>query len=383
MSPELFEKILNHIARIGLLDKNNTPCISLYNWGEPFLNPNLNDILEILGRNGLQGSVSSTFIVKPKVDNENLSTLNEVTLSLSGFSQDSYGKIHGASLSRVLENFEDFYKRIRENSPQTKLLISWHRYRFNEGELWKAYDYFNRPGIRFEPHLAFLNDIPEMLRYVNGELPEERKIQAQEDMFLMTLERVSRQRARESPTINGQKALFRLNRDGHQTTSATQVPSVPIQLYGLSVSKGIRSDSSSSATDIGARAKTIPDCYMFKQLVIDETGQILLCCGMTSEDKDQIVGNILDVSAEEFWKKRSSDPFCTKCFSNEQLLELSSPHRRLPISWNVEYLKLWYQITVPNGIRMHILNSGARFVRFFPRGDRAVMYIKTAIGYKG
>ena len=44
MSPELFEKILVHLFDIGMLDRGHSRKITLYNWGEPFLNKNINEI---------------------------------------------------------------------------------------------------------------------------------------------------------------------------------------------------------------------------------------------------------------------------------------------------------------------------------------------------
>lgn len=163
MSPVLFGQILDHLLNIGLLHRDHTPTIGLFNWGEPFLNPEINDILKILKKKKLYAGVSSNFIVKPEIDKDNLPVISKVTFSLSGFSQDSYGKIHGASLNKVLDNFEDFYDKIRDYAPNTNLRIAWHRYTFNERELWEAYKYFDRPGIRFHPVIAYLNDLHEML----------------------------------------------------------------------------------------------------------------------------------------------------------------------------------------------------------------------------
>ena len=57
-------------------------------------------------------------------------------------------------------------------------------------------------------------------------------------------------------------------------------------------------------------------CPSWDQLAIDETGQLLLCCGMTSHDSDHVLGNILEMSAEEIWETKPSDAFCRECISS-------------------------------------------------------------------
>ncbi|HVO66755.1 MAG TPA: hypothetical protein VMT12_09755, partial [Syntrophales bacterium] len=136
ISASLFERILKRLLELNIIDRSTTNSISLYIWGEPFLNPQINDILQILRKNDLYARISSNFIKSPEIESKNLPTIGVLTFSLSGFSQDSYGKIHGASLSKTLENFEHIYEKLRIHSPETLIYIAWHRYLFNESEFW-------------------------------------------------------------------------------------------------------------------------------------------------------------------------------------------------------------------------------------------------------
>ena len=145
----MFEKIINHLLAEGFIDRSHAQAVFLYNWGEPFLNPEINHILEIVKKETLLAVISTNFIVSPEIDIENLKIIREIIFSLSGFTQKSYGKIHGASLQKVLRNFESFYTALRSHSPETLIFISWHRYAFNEDEFWDAYKYFDRPGVVF------------------------------------------------------------------------------------------------------------------------------------------------------------------------------------------------------------------------------------------
>lgn len=306
MSPLLFEQILDYLFELELLDKVNSYTIHLYNWGEPFLNHEINDILQILKKKKLYAGISSNFIVKPDIDKECLPIIKYLKLSLSGFSQDSYGKIHGASLEKVLNNFEDFYVKIRKYSPQTRIEIAWHRYLFNENEFWAAYRYFNRPGISFMPIIAHLNDLPEMIDFLEDGLSEDRKKQAEKDIFLNhTRKRIA---------------------------------------YHKKKSKSYR-------------------CPARNFLVIDEIGQLLLCCGVTGYDSEYVLGNILEMSAEEIWNSKFSNSFCNKCLSlglarwgyNQ---DIGGFHDKpWPPGGGLHYLKLWFHWNLTHPLRVLTLRK--------------------------
>jgi MoaA/NifB/PqqE/SkfB family radical SAM enzyme len=293
MSPILFEKILGHLVNIGLLHRDHKQKIYLFNWGEPFLNPEINDILEILKKYNLSGCISSNFIKLPEISCSSLPILSDVVFSLSGFSQDSYGKIHGACLATVLDHFEDFYKKVRKYSPSTKINVAWHRYTFNEIELWNAYKYFRRPGINFFPAIAYFNDLPEMLNYAEGMLSDERLRQAENDLFLDHIsEKLS-----------------------HHKKKSKHYP-----------------------------------CFMWNYLVIDEIGQLLLCCGISRYNVGHVLGNVLEMSSEEIREKKLSDLLCRNCISSGVPRAIGPiGYKRLPIGGKGSFLKLWYQLNIANG----------------------------------
>jgi len=258
MPHALFTQILDHLLSIEVIDPSITSIINLINWGEPFVNIEINQILKSLEDKGLSAGLSSNFIVKPNIEKELLSAISGLTLSLSGFSQETYGKIHGAQLEKVLNNFEWLYERFRKYSPETKISVSWHRYLFNEHELWKAYKYFKRPGINFVPEIAYYDDAQEMINFLRGKLSEDRMLQGRNDLFLNYLHKL-------------------IDRHRRQTKN----------YY----------------------------CQQWDRIVIDERGQLLLCCGVTGYDSKHVLGKVLEMSAKDIWKGKSSDPFCKRCIS--------------------------------------------------------------------
>lgn len=258
ISPILFEQIVDYLFEIGIIYKNTSP-ISLYNWGEVFLNPKINDILRILKNKKLKANISSNFIVVPDIDKELLPVIDNVNFSLSGFSQDSYGRIHGASLNKVLNNFDNFYEYIHKFSPKTIISISWHRYLFNEKEFWDAYKYFNRPGIFIGPGIAYLADGVKMRDFLRGRLSKDEIEKTEKDVF-----------------------LDRINKS---------------VIYHKRKSKNYY-------------------CPQWDNIVIDESGQLLSCCCYTRYDSDYVLGKIVNMSAEEIWSKKLSNPLCNDCISS-------------------------------------------------------------------
>lgn len=257
MSPELFEKILVHLFDIGILDRHRGHKITLYNWGEPFLNKNINEILQILRKYDHFANLSSNFIHVPEIDHNSLSIIKNLVLSLSGMTQDTYGRIHGHKVKEVLDNFNTFYALLRKHSPDARIYVSWHRYQFNEHELWDAFKFFRRPAITFSPVTAFFNDGQEMMDYVKGTLAEDRMAAAKKDLFL--------------EDISKSIAYHRKRSIGYK-------------------------------------------CPSWNSLAISEIGELLLCCTYSRYDAHKF-GNILELSADEIWQRKISDPVCNQCIS--------------------------------------------------------------------
>lgn len=317
MSPTLFEKILDHLIRIEIIDKSVVDSICLFNWGEPFLNSNINNILRILKEKQLYADISSNFIARPNIDKKYISVIKSINFSLSGFSQDTYGRIHGAVLENVLNNFNDLYVLIKKYSPKTVINVSWHRYVFNENEFWSAYKYFNKIDVDFAPVTAFLNDLLEMIESIEGELPESRKNQVEKDIFLRHI--------------------------------------VKTVAYHKQKSKNFH-------------------CPAWDHVVIDEIGQLLTCCGVTRYDSDHVLGNILEMSAKEIWESKTSDPLCNKCIASGIARWGSSPdidshHMSWPSGGGLHCLKLW-------GRRNLSKNSLGRIVRNLPCGEEVFRFVK-------
>ena len=306
MPVEMFRDIVTHLAKSEAFVKRKVDRVYLYNWGEPFLAPAFNEYLEILKEHRLYAVVSSNFQKVPLIKPDNLPVINEVLFSLSGLSDDTYGRIHGGSIAKVLANFEAFNCALKQHSPASKIFMSWHRYRFNEHEFWKAYDYSCKQGIGFIPSVAFLNDLVELIQAAGDRLPTARKDDAQRDLFFE-----------------------------HMVNTIHQYKD-----HGRDY-----------------------DCPAWDDVVVDEQGRLLICCGTDSQTS---VGGVFDLTFDEMRERKIRSGLCKAC-KDKGVAEWAHNnfHDRNQLPWpsggGVRSLRLkltYNRMKVKSDIR-HLLNNVA------------------------
>lgn len=252
MPVETFHATISRLSKSEAVKTGKIDRVYLYNWGEPFLAPTINEYLEILKDHGLYAVISSNFQLVRPIHKENYPVINEVIFSLSGMSQETYGRIHG-DFSKVLENFETFNSTLKQYSPKSQVFMSWHRYTFNEHEFWDAYRYSRRHGVSFIPSVAFMNDLVELIQSATDRLPAHRKEEAQRDIYLDHM----------VETIESYK-----------------------------------------------EAGPDYDCPAWDDVVIDERGRMLLCCGT---DAQSSVGDVRETPYDEMRTKKINAPLCKAC----------------------------------------------------------------------
>jgi pyruvate-formate lyase-activating enzyme len=304
MPVDMFRSTIERLSKSQAVRTGRVDRVYLYNWGEPFLAPAFNEYLEILKEHKLFAVISSNFQKVPTIKTELLPVINEVLFSLSGMSDDTYGRIHGGPIDVVLENFEKFNASLKHHSPASRIFMSWHRYKFNEHEFWKAYDYSRRNGIGFIPSVAFMNDLIELVQAASNKLPADRKSDAERDMFFE-----------------------------HMVNS--------IESY------------SAGGKDY--------DCPAWDDIVVDEKGKLLICCGT---DSNSAVGHALHTSFEEMRQNKVKSGLCKVCKEKgvaEWAHNNFHDHNQMP--WpvggglNFVRLKLTYnRLKVKSDIR-HVLNN--------------------------
>ena len=228
---ETFFKTLKKLKSNNIIDSNSV--ISIYNWGEPFLHPKINDIVDIINKLNLKYAVSTNASKIPEISKNFITNLEHLIYSMSGFSQKSYDRIHGFNFERIRENIEKFTKDLRSLGFKGPIMISYHIYQFNLDEINNCREFANRLGIVFNPYFAILNNWWDLNKLVNNQLPYDKLIKVSEDLF---------------------------------------------------------------SFEIKTKMKNIPQDYLcpqYNNLIINENADVLVCCQLPKNNPDFICGNIL------------------------------------------------------------------------------------------
>ena len=147
MNVETFKKIINELGPY-LYE------VWLYNWGEPFINNNIFDMIAIAEKANISTTISTNLnhfpdgYAKQLVD----ARLERLVVSFDGFTQNSYSAYRkGGDLNKVKNNISQIMaekKRQKSILPLIKLQFLVNR--FNEHEIQEAKSYANALGIDIE-----------------------------------------------------------------------------------------------------------------------------------------------------------------------------------------------------------------------------------------
>lgn len=265
MTPDTFEKIIKHLIKIKIINKN-IKTISLFNFGEPFLNPYFNEILAILGKYNLTASISSNFIKYPDISPENYKNISQVIFSLCSFNKEKYKRIYKADLDKVLENYNEFLIEKNKYNPKMNMSVHWLRYHFNKDEFDYAKKYFNERNI-YNVSDNYYAHVGDMEVYFN--------LAAGKDI-------------KEIEYFNMEEAFKDINFEREQKIIKKYAPKNP---------------------------KTYK-CPQKRYLTINEAGQLAGCCGVYSKNPEYNLGNILELNKKKIYELEKSMKICEPCLSH-------------------------------------------------------------------
>ncbi len=168
ISLALFKKSIDKLVDEKLID--NQSCISLYNWGEPFLHQDFYKILGYLNERDINFALSSNASIYKEFDINNVKKLQEISFSMSGYSQSSYDRVHGFSFEKIKVNITKFIDNLKKVGYQKKIRIFFHIYQFNLDEIVLAKDFSETLGVEFFPYYAFIADYEKAKDYLLNRL---------------------------------------------------------------------------------------------------------------------------------------------------------------------------------------------------------------------
>ena len=239
---EKFKETIQSLFERNIADINTT--FHLYNWGEPFLHPKFSEIISFLSKRDIKFHLSSNFSIIPKnISKDSFKTCQGITISMPGFSQSSYDKIHQFKFKKILENINSVLDFI----PAEKLQVSYHLYQFNITEIKQAQEYFKNLGIQVFSSFAYFNDYNMATKYLQNELSIEEFKKVSKDLLLYYVDNL-----------------------------LEEMPKDYI-------------------------------CPQFSMMTIDENCNIIQCCGTPSSSKDYFVCNTKDFKEDIFLNRKNRD----------------------------------------------------------------------------
>ena len=146
--------------------------VSLYNWGEPFLHPELNKIINHLHENGIAAAVSSNLsIVNADQIRKVINASPEyLKVSLSGYYPEVYDVTHGGGdINLVKANLYRIRYFIDKFKSNTIVDVNYHLYTNNNGKnLQKMQELCDELGFSLSTVNSLVMPLERVIDYVEG-----------------------------------------------------------------------------------------------------------------------------------------------------------------------------------------------------------------------
>ena len=265
---ELFCKIIDKIKKEKKVEK---PLISLFDWGEPTLHPDLPFFVRYINEASMRPRISSNLNVNANFEEILKENPYEFKISLSGFNQDKYKLTHArGNIDKVKSNMNKLRYLADKLKIDTKFIVGYHVYKHN---LKNEYDEMKKLsdelGFIFEPDIAMLMPIEKTLSLISNE-----KTKKKWDL----------------PDID--------EKDENLIKNLLSKPKQEYQKW-----KNLTNKKDNSCKRIT------------NKLAIRVDGTVPICCGVYS-DKYIVDDNFLNTPHEELQKKRNNYDFCADCIDH-------------------------------------------------------------------
>ena len=182
MPANTFDATLRRLESLNLIDSKSV--LGLFLRGEPFLHPDLQSIIRVINDHGLRYWISTNASIVPQIDEAFVQNLIAVRFSMCGFSQQSYDRIHKFKFDRITENIHIIVSRLRSSGYDQWIDICFHVYRFNTDEIRECERFANDLGVPLMLYDAYLIDWWQYDAFLKGTLPEEKRREILDDLFI-------------------------------------------------------------------------------------------------------------------------------------------------------------------------------------------------------
>lgn len=281
MSVDLLDRIF---AKIAAERPTESVLISFFNWGEPLLNPKLPEMIRMAKKHGFRVGISTNFNVDADIRAIVAAEPHYFKISLSGYSQETYGKTHrNGDVNILISNIYRLRYYMDRLNVNFNVFINYHMYKHNMGE-----------------DILKMNELAQKVRF--NIIPDVASLISPIEFFL------SERKPSEDEDLINDLLLF-------------------------SMEEKIATGKHISA----------PTCVLRdNDMVINHDGSVALCCA-TYDDSMTIAKSFLDVDHKELQKRKYQSEICRACMSkglhtavtmrispkavNERLAAIGSPVR--------------------------------------------------------
>ncbi|GHV68812.1 hypothetical protein FACS1894199_16610 [Bacteroidia bacterium] len=259
MDIALFKAI---VEKIQSEEKNLMP-LALYNWGEPFLHPNLADFIRHLKEKNIYTVLSSNMSLEKSIDAALRANPDWLKISLSGYYQATYATTHtGGNSNLVKSNLYRIKYLIDKYKLTTKVEVNYHKYLNNLGEDWQK-----------------MKDLCQELDFILHDV----------EAYFMPIER-------------------KIDHYNHKLVKHLE------ELQNLFINKAVLDVNSTPE-----RVK-LPCFYQSKQVAIDCNGKVQLCC-QTYDDINTFDIDYLRTPLQTIVDRKLQHKFCDECKTCGQALQ--------------------------------------------------------------
>ncbi|MCW8914831.1 MAG: radical SAM protein [Magnetovibrio sp.] len=257
MRPEMLDSIIT---------KAKSECrvygVYLYNWTEPFLHPNLADMIQIVRSHGIPCGISTNLNILKNIDDVMEADLQMFKVSVSGFTQDVYSQTHRrGDIEVVKRNMAEVAKAKKRTGSSVRLVVAYHRYLGNHEDEEAMREYAESLGYEFEPAWAYLMPLEKMLAFVDNDAID-----------------------------------VEINEEDQHTIDRLALP---------------LADAVEAAKNTNNRVCPL----RAKQMAITASGDVMLCCTAFNQDKYKL-GSFLDTPLDDLQAMKYSHDLCGACMKN-------------------------------------------------------------------
>jgi organic radical activating enzyme len=258
MELDLFTKVVDKIEA-ECAAQNRPFEINLYNWGEPMIHPQFDEICRILAKRNIRFHISSNLNNEVSFA-QALRTAATLRASTSGFTNETYQQSHvGGDINLFISNLYRLRHTIDKVKSTTEIQVFYHVYKDNCDEnMAKLRNLCAELGFRFDITYALFMGVEKYLYYIEGS-----------------------PHFGEKDRKTAERMLFSLD------------DAMQIAKYGIQ-----------------------DDCILRQyQTVINHDGSVPTCCAVF-DPANYVASNFLDVPHEELHARKMSAAVCEKCMTH-------------------------------------------------------------------